>query len=173
MTTPTAQELALLRTQPQQTKLYLSIYDPQIVFQAQVNDAGAAKGDRVITYNNVTFGNYLSVAGGMTVWVGSSAGARDKGEIYTYTIGATTITVGENSHINWEDDDYITVVNFHQIWPLYPRYVQDAENITVYKLYSQAYVDQSEGTLGSLLVMGSNYAGFIDATTGLLGWLRV
>jgi hypothetical protein len=143
----------------------LSIYEPQTVFQAQVNDASAAKGDRVITYNNVTFGNFLAIGGGMTMYVGTSAGARDKGVIWVYKRDATTITVGENSHINWEDDDYLTVVNFHQIWPVYPRYTQDGENITVYKYYDLAYNGQNED-LGEFQVMGSNFAGFIDATTG-------
>jgi hypothetical protein len=165
MTTPTAGELALLRTQPHKTKLYLSIFEPQIVFQAQVNDATIEKGDRVITYDNVTFGNFLSIGGGMTMYVGTTAGGKEKGEIWTYKRDATTITVGENGHINWEDDDYLTVVNFHQIWPVYPRYEQDGENITVYKFYDLAYNGQNEDP-GSFLVMGSNYAGFIDQSTG-------
>ena len=74
MTTPTAGELALLRTQPQQTKLYLSIFEPQIVFQARVNDIAAAKGDMVITYDTVTTGNYLGISGGMTMYVGTTLG---------------------------------------------------------------------------------------------------
>jgi hypothetical protein len=165
MTTPTSGELALLRTQPQQTKLHLSIFDPQIVFQARVNDATIAKGEQVITYDGAV-GNYLEVTGAMTMYVGTSAGAKDKGEMWIRkTPTATEITVGENSHINWEDDDYLTVVNFYQIWPNYPRYVQDEEDITVYKLYDIAYTDQNEN-LGSFLVMGSHYAGFIDTNTG-------
>jgi hypothetical protein len=165
MTTPTASELALLRTQPQQTQLFLSIFDPQIVFQAQVNDASITKGERVITYNNVPFGNFLAISGGMTLYVGTTAGAKDKGSIYTYKRDATTITVGENSHINWADDDFLTIVNFHQIWPVYPRYTQQAEDITVFKFYDLAYNGQNED-LGENQVMGSNFAGFIDATTG-------
>lgn len=165
MTTPTAAELALLRTQPQQTRLYLSIFEPQTVFQAQVNDASIAKGDRVITYDSGV-GNYLDVTGGMTMYVGTSAGAKDKGEIWLRKApSATEITVGENSHINWADDDYLTIVNFYQIWPVYPRYVQDGENITVYKYYDIGYVDENED-LGSFVVMGSHYAGFIDPSTG-------
>jgi hypothetical protein len=165
MTTPTSGELALLRTQPHKTRLYLSIFEPQTVFAAQVNDAGAAKGDKVITYNNVTAGNFLAIGPGMTLYVGSTAGARDKGSIFVIKADATTITVGENSHINWADDDFLTTVNFHQIWPVYPRYVQDGEEITVYKIYDIAYADQNED-LGSFLVMGSNYAGFINQTSG-------
>ena len=166
MTTPTAPELALLRTQPHRSKLYLSIFEPQIVFQARVNDAGAAKGDMVITYDTVTTGNYLGISGGMTMYVSSvAAGGKEKGAIWTYKRTSTTITVGENSHINWADGDYLTVVNFHQIWPVYPRYTQSATDITVYKFYDLAYNGQNE-KLGGLMVMGGNYAGFINQTTG-------
>ena len=82
MTTPTAGELVLLRNQPQQTKLYLSIFEPQTFFAAQVNDAGAAKGDMVITYNNVTAGSYLDLSGGMTLYVGTTPGGKEKGSIF-------------------------------------------------------------------------------------------
>jgi hypothetical protein len=166
MTTPTSGELALLRTQPHNTKLWLSIYKPDIVFQAQVNDAGAAKGDRVITFDNVTTGNYLDIGFGRTLLVGTTAGGKEKGSAYIHDSDSTTITVGENSHINWEDDDYLTVINFNQIWPRYPRYVQSGGDITVYKTYDDAYGDESEGDLGSFIVMGSNFAGFIDTSTG-------
>jgi len=165
MTTPTSGELTLLRNQPHKTKLYLSIFKPQTLFTAQVNDAGIAKGDRVITYDNSS-GDRFDLTGGMTIYVGTSAGAKDKGEIWLRdTPTATEITVGENSHINWEDDDYLTIVNFYQIWPLYPRYEQDGENITVYKVYDRVYTDQNE-YLGSFMVVGSHYAGFIDQSTG-------
>jgi len=152
MTTPTAGELALLRTQPQQTKLYLSIFDPQILFQAQVNDVSIAKGEQVITYDNSS-GNRFVVFGGMTMFVGTSAGAKDKGEIWLRDRPtATEIKVGENSHINWEDDDYLTIVNFAQIWPVYPRFVQSGEDVTVYKFYDIPYnVDNVD--LGSFVVM--------------------
>ena len=165
MTTPTAGELALLRTQPHRSKLYLSIFEPQTVFAARVNDLGAAKGDMVITYDTVTTGNYLGISGGMTMYVGTTLGGKEKGAIWTYKRTSTTITVGENSHINWADGDYLTVVNFHQIWPVYPRYTQSATDITVYKFYDLAYNGQNE-KLGGLMVMGGNYAGFINQTTG-------
>jgi hypothetical protein len=165
MTTPTAGELALLRTQPQQTKLYLSIFKPQTVFTARVNDGSVAKGDRVITYDGSS-GDRFDVTGGMSMYVGTTAGGKEKGEIWVRdTPTATQITVGENSHINWADDDYLTIVNFYQIWPLYPRYVQDEEDITVYKVYDRIYTDQNE-YLGSFMVAGSHYAGFIDKSTG-------
>ncbi len=133
MSTPTAAELTLLKTQPHQSKMFLSIFEPQTVFAARVNDGGAAKGDMVITYDTVTVGSLLDVGAGMTLYVGTTAGGSEKGEIFVFGRDATTITVGENSHINWAVNDYLTVVNFHQIWPLYPRYTQQAEDITVFK----------------------------------------
>jgi hypothetical protein len=135
------------------------------MYQARVNDASIAKGEQLITYDGGT-GDLNDAYGGMTMYVGTSAGAKDKGEIWLRDRPtATEMEVGENSHINWEDDDYLTIVNFSQIWPVYPRYTQDEENITVYKFYDIAYNVDNED-LGSFVVMGSHYAGFIDASTG-------
>jgi hypothetical protein len=166
MTTPTSGELALLRTQPHSTKLWLSIYKPRTILQAQVNDAGASKGDAVITYDNAV-GDYTQATGGMTMYVGTTSGGKEKGEIWLRdTPSATEIEVGENSHINWEDDDYLTIINFNQIWPVYPRYTQSGGDITVYKFYDIAYYAGANENLGSFLVAGGNYAGFINQSTG-------
>jgi hypothetical protein len=165
MTTPTAGELALLRTQPHQTNLFLSIYKPKTVFAARVNDSGVAKGDRVITYDTVSAGNWQAVHVAMTLHVGTTPGGKDKGSIYVYGRTSTTLTVGENSHIDWEDDDYLTVVDFYQIWPVYPRYVQSGGDVTVFKAYDVAYTDQNE-VLGSLICMGPHHAGFLDPNSG-------
>lgn len=165
MTTPTAAELALLRSQPHESELYLSIYRPKTVFAAQVNDAAIEKGEQVITYNNVTTGQWQDIHVGMTLHVGSTPGGKDKGSIYVFTRDSSTITVGENSHINWEDNDYLSVVDFYQIWPIYPRYVQTNGDVDVYKAYSVSYTDENE-VLGSLICMGSHFAGFLDPNSG-------
>jgi len=172
MTTPSAGELALLRTHPQLTRLYLSIYNPRTVFAARVNNISIAKNDKVIAYDSVTTGNYLAVQPAMTLWVGTTLGGREKGSIYVYGISATEITVGENSHIDWDDNDYITVVNFFQIWPLYPRYVQDDENITVYKAYDKQYTDENT-TLGEFINMGPHHAGFLEGGEHQVYWSAV
>jgi len=155
----TSAELALLRTQPHRTKFFLSIYQPDTVLACQVNDGSIAKGERVITYNNITDGSYLLVKRGMTLKVGSSAGDDNKGTVYVRSATSSTITVGENSHINWADDLYLTVIDFMQIWPIYPRFTSDGEDITVYKDYDVSYTDQNE-VLGTLICMGPHHAGF-------------
>ena len=159
MTTPSGAELALLRTQPHHTRLHLSIYKPDTVLSARVNDGSIAKGERVITYDGAG-GDWEDVEWAQTLYVGTTAGGKEKGSIYIFGIDATTITVGENSHINWEDDDYLTVVNFFQIWPLYPRYTSDGDDITVYKAYDIAYSNQNE-ILGMFACAGPHHAGFL------------
>ena len=79
MVTITASELSLLRSRPHETNLWLSIYKPDIKFACQVNDASIAPGERVITYDNVTIGSSAWVYPGMTLYIGTTPGARDVG----------------------------------------------------------------------------------------------
>jgi len=164
MSTLTDAELALLRTQPHRSRFYLSIYEPNTVLACQVTGS-VEKGDQEITYDSESEGSYLLVKRGMTLLVGSSAGDDDMGSVYVKSATATTITVGENSHINWSDDLYLTILDFFQVWPVYPRYTSDDEDITVYKDYDVEYTDQNS-VLGSLICMGPNHAGFLDTSTG-------
>ena len=60
MTSITPSELALLRSRPHETTLWLSIYQPDTVLACQVSGTHA-KGDRVINYDNVTDGSYLLI----------------------------------------------------------------------------------------------------------------
>ena len=166
MSALTSAELALLRTQPQRTRFYMSIYEPNTVLACTVDDAGIAKGEREITYDNVSAGTHLLVKRGMTLLVGDEAGSANKGTLYVRSADATTIIVGENSSIDWTDGWHLTVIDFFQIWPVYPRYTNaDDEDVVVLKDYDVAYTDQNE-VLGALICMGPNHAGFLDTATG-------
>ena len=159
----TSSELTSLRNRPHNTKLWLSVYEPTTILSCRLNNASATKGDRSIPYDGVITGSYLLVQSGMTMYVGSSAGAFDKGTIRVRSATTGTFTVAENSHINWADDDYLTVVNFYEINAIYPRIIQDpadAENTLWYKDYDIEYTDQNT-VLGSFVCMGSHYAGFV------------
>ena len=85
---------------------------------------------------------------------------------------ATTITVAENSDINWQDDLYLSVLRFWEINAVYPRmYVPDPSDPTQqiwYKDYDTVYTNQNS-TLGTFICMGSHYAGFMDTATGTCG----
>lgn len=161
MTVISSGDQTLVRSLTQRTQLYLSIYQPDTVLACQVNNLSAAKGDRTITYDNVTSGSHTNVKAGMTLMVGSSAGLDDLGRIRVRSADATTITVAENSHINWSDDLYLTVIDFFEINAVYPRITQNATDVDFFKDYDIAYTDQNS-TLGSLIWMGGHYAGFTE-----------
>jgi len=164
----TPQELQLLETRPQRTKLWLSIYRPNTVLACRVNDASIVKGARTITYDNVSEGSYLNVESGMVLYIGTSAGNTDKGRIRVRSITNTVITIAENSHIQWEDNLYLTIVNFYEITAIYPRIIQDPADLTdviFYKDYDIVYTNQNT-ILGSFVNMGTHYAGFVDPATG-------
>lgn len=164
----TPQELSLLETRPHRTKLWLSIYEPETVFACQVNDASISREARIITYDNVSSGSYLNVENGMVMYVGTSQGDDDKGRIRIKSADASEIEVAENSHINWADNDYLTVVSFFEITAIYPRIIQDPSDPTeviFYKDYDIAYSDQNT-VLGSFVNMGGHFAGFLDPASG-------
>jgi hypothetical protein len=159
----TAQQ-ARLRTHPHLTKLNLSIYQPTTVMACRVFDASITKGERWINYNTLTVGNYNLVQNGMTLYVGTTAGAFDKGTVRIRSADAVRIIVAENSHIEWADGDYLTVVNFYEINAVYPRIIQDPADATKtiwYKDYDIAYTNQNS-ILGSFINMGPHHAGFIE-----------
>lgn len=165
---PTAAELAYLRDRPHQTKLYLSIYQPQTVLACRTTGS-PVRGERVISYNTVTAGSYLSVENGMTMYVGSSAGASDLGRIRVRSATNSTITVAENSDIPWANSLYLTVVRYFEIWPIYPRLVQDGEDVTFYKDYDIAYdnlVADQNANLGLFICMGPHSMAMRNPATG-------
>lgn len=161
MTELNSGDLALIRTRPQETRLWLSIFEPQTSLACQINDGSIAKGERVITYNNVTEGSHLLIQSGMTMYIGSSLGGMDIGRIRVRSADASTITISENSHIEWADDLYLTVVYFFEIWPVYTRLVQNGETVTFYKDWDIVYTNQNS-LLGSFVNMGCHYAGFLE-----------
>lgn len=134
----TAGELALLRVRDPapRTDLFLAIWprfvgtkgDPfnATVFTCRTNIPGGVTNDRLyqIAYDggsgNPDWNNTLP---DMTVYVGTSAGAYDLGQVRLrgWAGGSDgtsgTMLVGEVSEIAWQDDAYLTVVDEFGIWP--------------------------------------------------------
>lgn len=165
MSVPSATELALLQTKPHNTKLWLSIYQPETVLACQLNATGTSKGMTTIPYDTVTAGSYSLVESEVfTMLVGTTAGGDEKGRIRVRSATASTITVPINSHINWADGDYLTIIRYVEINPVYQRIIQDPSDplkTLWYKYSDVAYTNQNT-VLGSFICMGGNYAGFID-----------
>ena len=156
-------ELTLLRTRPHTSKLWLSIYQPTTTLSARVNDATIAKGEREVTYDNAV-GSYQLIEDGMVLLVGITPGGSEKGRIRVRSATSTVLTLAENDHINWEDNDYLTVLNYIEITAVFPRIIQDPaddENVIFYKDYDIAYTNQNS-ELGSFVNMGGHTSIFLE-----------
>ena len=157
-----ASQQGLVRTHPQRSRLYLSIFKPRIVFQAQINDASITRGERVITFDNVTLGSIADIEPNFLMGVGTSPGEKDKGVIRVRSAAGNEITVSENSNIAWEDDLFICVYRYVRLDPIYPRIIQNPNNeedVIFYKDWDIEYDDQNS-ILGSFPNAGSHQALF-------------
>ena len=162
---PSSAEKALLRTRPQSTRLWLSIYEPEIALAAQVSTT-TTNPTRECYYFNVSTGSYLNIEPGMTMYIGSTPGADDLGKIRVKDADANIIYTAENSEIIWVGSTYITVVRFIEINTMFPRitldrYDPNPDETSWYKDYDITYTNQND-VLGSFICMGSHYAGFLD-----------
>lgn len=159
-------DLALLRSDRHRIKEYLAVMQPATVLACQLD--GAPTGDPVtqINYDNVTEGSYADVVPGMTLWVGTSAGGRQKGTCRVRKAPTSSILyIAEDSKIDWEDDHHLTVVENYECWIKYPRVVVDG-SIAFYKDWDVAYSDQ-HSKWRPVAILGPPDCQFIDPGTGL------
>jgi len=157
-------EDALLRTRPHRSKYHLSIYQPDTLLAARVNNGSIAQADRTIAYDNAV-GDFNDVESGMTMYVGTTEGGDELGRIRVRSITSNQVVVAENA-IDWADDAYLTIIKYFEPWAIYPRIVLDDDNNpTFYKDYDIAYTDQND-ILDPVPMMGPNLAGMLDAISG-------
>jgi len=115
----TAPELALLRTDGQRTKQFLAVFQPASVYTAALDAVPSSNdGVAVITFTGGA-GTLGNVKAGMTLYVGTSAGAFDLGmcRIRKDPI-AGTFYIGETSEVEWDTGGtlYLTVVDDYDLW---------------------------------------------------------
>jgi hypothetical protein len=147
---------------------------PVPVFQAQVFDVGYRSGSNVsvvsyIQVMSITLGAVTDAKRDMTILIGSSAGASDKGRARIQKDGASTllyVACPINKHdgeLNPEYGDYITVWDDYRAW-LKPPYAPSG-----YYLFDEEY--GSAGTTKTQWPMangGPGYAYDVDPSTGLI-----
>jgi len=122
------------------------------------------KGDRVISFNSVSTGSFANVENGMTLLVGTSPGGFDVGRIRVRSATSNSLTVSENSNISWVAGQYLTVIKYWEVWPVYPRIIPDPsnqENVIFYKDYDIPYTNQNS-ILGTFVCSGPHRAKYID-----------
>lgn len=135
----TSGQLAKLRSNGQQARLYCAILPPSTIYTARVNQTFTSNnGIAEITYDGGS-GALIDVEPGMTMYVGSTAGAYDVGQVrIRKDPTATVFYIGETSEIDWEDDLYLTVVASFDPWQKHIRLVGTEPLID----YDIAYSDQ-------------------------------
>lgn len=133
-----------------------------------VDDASTAKNDRNIPYDNVSFGSYLDVEDGMTLLIGTHEGGSDLGRIRIVSANSTRFLVSENANIKWQNNLHLTVIRYWDLWPVFPRIIQDPSNeedVIFYKDYNIAYSNQNF-TLGTFVNAGPHRPVLIENGTG-------
>jgi hypothetical protein len=159
-------DLALLRERPHRTELFLSIYKPNVIMQCQTTGT-MSRNEIEIPYDNSSYsGTYTQddILPDMTLLIGTSIGASDVGKVRIRTGTSSEFIVAENSDISWNDDLYLTVLNYVDVWTVYPKHLTDPandENILFYKDYDIEYTNQNE-VLGSFPCAGPHRAAFLD-----------
>jgi hypothetical protein len=165
MTTLNAQQQAWVDTHPQQTDLWMSIYEPQTALQCRVTGTYSTA-NQTIDYYGVTAGSgsYITDYLFQVALIGTSLGADDKGRTWVRSATNSTLRFVESDHINWANGDYVTVLKYGEIIPVFPRIIQNPandEDVIFYKVWDIAYTNQNS-VLGSFICMGDHYAGFTD-----------
>lgn len=161
-------DLEILRSRPSSTKLDLFIFQPREVMRCKINSPLIAKGARTIEYDTVSLGSYASVESGMTLLIGSEAGKGDIGRIRIKSASDTSFSVSENSNIRWADELHLTVLRYFEVWPVFPRIIQNPSNPTnviFYKDYDIPYTNQNS-ILGTIVNMGTHRPIFLENGTG-------
>ncbi len=121
-------QLGYLRSAGQWSKLYLAVFKPATVYTARLL-AVPSSTDRVVSVTwNSGAGTLANVKAGMSMYVGSTAGASDLGLVrIRKTPISGTFYIGETSEVDWQATCYLTVVNDHDLWAKHINTVSDTD----------------------------------------------
>lgn len=125
----TLDELILLRTGGDWSRLRLAIQVPQEIYSARVN--GIPDSNDMV--NQIDFdggsGTLADIHDSMMMYVGTSAGARDLGEVRIRKAPTSSIFYfGETSSVVWQDNAYLTIVDH---FPIREKVVRVSSGITL------------------------------------------
>ncbi len=147
------------------------------MWRGLVNDGSIARGDQTIaTDTGVMQGTFVfaNLVADLLLFVGSSAGADDKGRRRILSISGVaatpTIIVDWNDDIDWGDDDHLTIVHFYPPWPRYSWFTATGPDFRKDGPPSGSggagvdYTDQNEEP-PPLVIMGPHYAGELSGGT--------
>jgi len=161
----TATQLSILRCPRQGSRLYVAVHRPQTLFSARLSAAPTTYPAASLAFSSGTHASG-TVPAGTTLYIGSSAGARDKGQVRVrsaLTLGATgTIAIAEIGEklIDLAVNDYLTVVEDYRPAPKFPRYSGGAWYMD-YDVAYDASVSKQNDNYGPLARLGPAACGFV------------
>lgn len=161
----TATQLAILRSPKQWSHLYVAVHKPQTLFSARLSGAPSSYPASALAFASGT-PTSGTVPAGTTVYIGSSAGARDKGMLRVrsdLTMAATgSISVAEfgDKLINLATNDYLTIVEDYRPAPKFPRYSGGAWYVD-YDVAYDSSVSKQNDNYGPLARLGPPAIGFL------------
>lgn len=157
----TAPELASLRSPGQFSRFWLAVYKPNTIYTARLSAVPASKdGVASVTFTSGS-GTLSDVKAEMTLWVGSTAGARDLGvcRIRKDPISGT-FYINMTSEVDWQSSCYLTVVDLFPLSARTPR--MDAGTLKLD--YETAYSNQHED-FQPVPVLGSHAIAWLTGST--------
>lgn len=178
----TSAELAVLRhpSIPHSVKPYLSVVPHQIIAAAQINQTTFEERVPSLTIDS-TSGDWSKAKAGMTLWVGTTAGAFDvgiyrvRGALSGNTLPIEEINSGDPGLASMlrtralADDLHLSLLKDVNLHGIKPRIVFTGSGQgTIFKDYDRAYTSQNENAPPCWVNIGSHRAGWVDAGTDVL-----
>jgi len=142
-------------------------------FTALANDVPPGtlvRGTMTIPYDNDA--GEANVSAGMTLWVSAVGyGAYDVGRVRIKAINAVanTITVAENSEIEWADNLFLTcpgAYGFRELWGKYPRLTEAGGVVDFFMDYDDDFTSPTDTVVPPKANAGPPAVVWIDPTTG-------
>lgn len=103
-------ELSLYKAPGKKSKYYCAIHKPRVIYTARINQSFLSRDGVLSLEFDGGVGTLADVKADMMMYVGSSAGARDVAIVRIRYTDATHFYVEQTSEINYQDNQYLTVV---------------------------------------------------------------
>lgn len=175
------EDAAVLRQFPQTVRRYLSAAPRVAVFAARVSGGtvqrdAASGGVIAIPYTSVTVGGYTDISAGMTLDIGTAAGAADVGQVRVRSADGAHILIAETVEAGTAiaAGQYLTARNEFRPWLVRPRRTEEAgdaaypTSFSEYHDYDDAYTDENSAIPPKANITTAGFtparpAGFVDA----------